>query len=82
MELPVDLLEALTELVDQLGEAVEVGHPPPFELGAAGLEVVAGEATVAALAESDHRLPERFLEVGIVECLPDALPEMAPALVR
>ena len=69
--------ESLCELVEQLGQAVEVGLAAALEVGAALLEIEILEGLVAAAPQAGHGLDERFLQAGVVESAPYAAREVA-----
>ena len=58
--------ESFCELVEQLGQAVEVGLAAALEVGAALLEIEILEGLVAAAPQAGHGLDERFLQAGVV----------------
>src|SRR5436309_4254636 len=59
--------QALRELLEELGQAVEVRLAPALEVGAALGEVEGLERGVAPAAEPGHGADQRLLQLGVVE---------------
>ena len=72
--------EALRELLEQLGQAVEVRQPSGLELGASLGEVEIFEGRVTPGAQAGHGLDQRFLEVRVVQRAVDAAGEVTTTL--
>jgi len=72
-------LEPLRELLDELGEAIEVGQSPLLELGAPLVEVEALEGFLALGAQPGHCVDQGALQVRIVERLVDPAGKVPPA---
>ena len=69
--------QPLGELLQQLGQPVEVRLTPAFELGAALREVEVLESDVAPAAQPGHRVDQCLLQLRIVERAIYALREVA-----
>ena len=68
--------ESFCELIEQLGQAVEVGLAAALQVRAALLEIEILEGLVAAAPQAGHGLDERLLEAGVVEGAPYAAREV------
>ena len=66
MDRSADGGESFRELLEQLGQAIEVGLAPPLQLLTALREVEVFERLVAAAAQAGHGPDQRFLEAGVV----------------
>jgi len=66
VDLAADRLQPLRELFDELGQSLEVGPSPPFQIGAALGEVEALEGRIAPGTEAGHGVDQRSLQVRVV----------------
>ena len=78
VNLAADGLEALLELLDELGQSLEVGPPPRFQIGASLGEVEAFESLVAPIAQPGHGVGQRVLKVRVVKRLVDPARKVTP----
>src|SRR5206468_6112432 len=74
--------KSLGELLEELGEAIEVGLAPALQLGLAGFEVEALEREVAASAQPGHGVNQRLLQILVAESPVDAPREARAALFQ